>query len=256
MDEACFMSESLPEFVCQFPANWSKLYQLYIYVLQQYITSGLQTISRCWHCIVDPVSGIFPILPGSPALPLNNREHHETAYRKKNRLTLLLVSRRIYVMCYVSVLLPKQLPVILVKSVLLCLEDAGKTRQKSSDFSRVRSQIRDSVIKWKHGSLIVICHSESFLVIIVHLCVYKESGPTLHCCMLSGQPRLGPWNKELGSRCRHPGHSPRCLETCFQQVTEAKSLCSEYIRWISYEFLLWEAVFFNCSVNPKLPKEK
>lgn len=30
-----------------------------IYILQQYITSGLQTISRCWHCIVDPVSGIF-----------------------------------------------------------------------------------------------------------------------------------------------------------------------------------------------------
>jgi len=101
----------------------------------------------------------------------------------------------------------------------------------------------------------VICHSESFLVIIVHLCVYKESGPTLRCCMRSGQPRLGPWNKELGSRCRHPGHSPRCLETCFQQVTEAKSLCSEYIRWISYKFLLWEAVFFHCFVNPKLPKE-
>ena len=73
-----------------------------IYILQQYITSGLQTISRCRHCIVDPVSGIFPILPGCPVLPLNNREHHETTYRKKYLLTLLLVSRRIYVMCYVS----------------------------------------------------------------------------------------------------------------------------------------------------------
>ena len=105
MDEACFMSESLPELVCRFlqiDPNCINYIYICIYILQQYITSGLQTISRCRHCIVDPVSGIFPILPGCPVLPLNNREHHETTYRKKYLLTLLLVSRRIYVMCYVS----------------------------------------------------------------------------------------------------------------------------------------------------------
>lgn len=96
--------EWIPARAClSISANWSKLYQLYVYTYCSNIPiSGLQTISRCWHCIVDPVSGIFPILPGSPVLPLNNREHHETTYRKKYRLTLLLVSRRIYVMCYVS----------------------------------------------------------------------------------------------------------------------------------------------------------
>lgn len=103
MDEACLMSESLPELVCRFlQIDPNCINYMYIHTAAIYLYQVFKQFPGVDIALWTRFPESLKILPGSPVLPLNNREHHETTYRKKYRLTLLLVSRRIYVMCYVS----------------------------------------------------------------------------------------------------------------------------------------------------------